>query len=120
MDENIYDLKNDQLNSSNNTSDPAANSNNHPLIQKRKPDADTNKRIAHLAKVGEALKKRADDNSFQTDFLIAREALDDFEAGINELDLDPQASQGMVDLIEYLRKKIQKRLQSSIDLQALK
>ena len=87
---------------------------------KNKPDTATVKRISRLAIVGTALLQRANDNSFQTDFLLADDALKDFEAGINDLDLDPESERGMHDLIAYLREKIQKRLKSNINMTALK
>lgn len=83
------------------------------------PDSATATRLSNLAIVGTALMQRANDNSFQTEFLLAKEALDKFAAGIAALDLDPESRRGMEDLIEYLNVKIEKRLNSNVHMTAL-
>lgn len=80
-----------------------------------KPDADTADRIKNLAAVGKALFESSSDISFNTDFYLALEALNRFEAGFNKLELDDESVLGMKNLIEYLRKKINKRMKAKYD-----
>src|SRR5688572_4374600 len=80
---------------------------------KRQPDPATLKRLVSLGRVGTALWERSNDNTFDTDYLIAIQDLADFEAGLNELEMEPVVAKGMHDLISYLRTKLDKRLRSS-------
>ncbi|BCX14096.1 MAG: hypothetical protein KatS3mg085_628 [Candidatus Dojkabacteria bacterium] len=81
---------------------------------KRMPDEATKNRIKNLAIVGLALNANASDVRAQTDYFLAKEALNKFKAGIDELDLDPESEKGMEQLIEYLSKKIDKRMQNRL------
>lgn len=78
------------------------------------PDSDTKERIKNLAQVGIALMQVANENTHQTNFYYAEEALNRFEAGLNKLELDEESRQGMKDLIEYLRVKIARRLHNNL------
>ena len=74
------------------------------------PDEDTKLRIKNLAKVGKALDEISNDNGGETDYFLAQTALGEFEEGRNKLTLDEESKEGMTSLINYLRKKISKRM----------
>lgn len=114
MEQNILDLDSDEVQSVTNGADPVDSVSN-----KQAPDPATVTRISNLAVVGKAMMQRANDNSFQTDFLLAKDALKNFEDGIKALQLDPESEHGMRDLIQYLRTKIEKRLNSNVHMTAL-
>lgn len=85
----------------------------------QKPDPATQKRIANLSKVGKAIVKRSDDKTFETDYYLAIEALNEFQKGIEDLELDTESIDGMKALIEYLRVKINKRIDAQVHGKAL-
>lgn len=74
------------------------------------PDEATKSRIKNLAVVGNAVLNNSSDISEQTNFYLALQALLDFEAGINDLELDIESKKGMENLIVYLKGKIERRL----------
>jgi type I restriction-modification system DNA methylase subunit len=76
------------------------------------PDPSTKDRIRNLAIVGKALNDTYSDENLEvgTDFYLAKEALTKFKEGIDKLDLDESSKKGMGDLIEYLNKKIDRRM----------
>ena len=76
------------------------------------PDEPTKQRIKNLAVVGKALNDTYSEENMESgaDFFMAFEALNRFKEGIEKLDLDEESRHGMLDLIEYLRKKIQRRM----------
>ncbi len=78
-----------------------------------KPDEDTRQRIKNLAVVGSALVQISNDNSGETNYFLAKTSLKTFKEGIDKLELDTQSKQGMFDLIQYLDKKIEKRLKQA-------
>lgn len=76
------------------------------------PDAETRERIKNLAIVGKALNDTYSEENLESgaDFFMALESLNRFREGIEKLDLDEKSKEGMMDLIEYLRKKIERRM----------
>ncbi|MBE0573882.1 hypothetical protein IH575_03200, partial [Candidatus Dojkabacteria bacterium] len=56
-----------------------------PQIQ---PDEETKKRIKNLSIVGKAIDQISNQNKEQTDLFLAKTSLQEFEAGINKLELD--------------------------------
>ncbi|KXK26723.1 MAG: hypothetical protein TR69_WS6001000737 [candidate division WS6 bacterium OLB20] len=82
------------------------------------PDAETKERIANLAIVGEALNETYGEENmdYGTDFFLAKEGLLKFKSGIERLNLDPRSRKGMMDLIDYLMKKIDKRMNRTGDM----
>lgn len=76
------------------------------------PDPQTKERIKNLAVVGKALNDTYSEENLESgaDFFMAFEALLKFKEGIEKLDLDEPSKAGMMDLIEYLRKKIERRM----------
>ncbi|MEP7103648.1 MAG: hypothetical protein ABI721_03000 [Candidatus Dojkabacteria bacterium] len=74
------------------------------------PDEETKNRIRNLAAVGTALVQISNENAGETDYFIAKQSLINFEQGINKLDLDYESKKGMKDLIDYLSKKLDKRI----------
>lgn len=83
------------------------------------PDAQTVERIRNLAIVGKALTQRSSDTSFQTEFYLAKEALNKFSEGIDRLNLDEESHRGMDELVKYLQMKIDKRLDSNVHMTPL-
>lgn len=85
---------------------------------KQKPDAATEERIRNLAAVGKALHDTYSDENQEvgTDFFLAKDYLNRFRSGIEKLDLDLEAHDGMIALIEYLQKEIDKRLSKQGDV----
>lgn len=80
-----------------------------------KPDAATAERIKNLSAVGRALFEADSDITYKTDYFLALEALNRFQSGIDLLELDDESTLGMKNLIEYLRKKINKRMKAKYD-----
>lgn len=80
--------------------------NNNPIH----PDQETINRILNLGYVGNALFSSESETSFDTDHFIAKEALNKFKAGIEKLELDPLARNGINNLIAYLDKKLEEHL----------
>ena len=78
------------------------------------PDDATKDRIKNLSEVGNALFEATNDDAFQTNFYAAKESLKRFKSGIDDLDLDFESKKGMENLINYLDKKIDKRLDASL------
>lgn len=76
------------------------------------PDPETKDRIRNLAIVGKALNDTYSEENMESglDFFMALESLNKFKNGIEKLDLDEPSKTGMIDLIEYLRKKIERRM----------
>ena len=85
-----------------------------PLIH---PDDSTVNRIKNLAVVGTAIKQAysEENQDFGGDLLIAKSALRKFEEGINALHLDPESKKGIMNLIEYLDKKLDRRIDGGVD-----
>lgn len=83
-------------------------------MDKFQPDEPTKDRIKNLAEVGIALMQATNDDSYQTNFYAAKESLKRFEKGIDALNLDPESLDGMKNLIKYLDKKIDRRLEISL------
>lgn len=81
--------------------------------QNVQPSEETANRIKNLAEVGTALFHSSDEVSFQTQFYAAKESLNRFKEGIDRLAIDDKSKNGMYDLINYLSKKIDRRLTSS-------
>ncbi|MFS8131079.1 MAG: hypothetical protein ACMG57_03805 [Candidatus Dojkabacteria bacterium] len=75
-----------------------------------KPDEETKKRIQNLGRVGTALVQISNEVAGETDYFLAKQALKNFDDGIAILDLDYESRKGMNDLIDYLSKKLDKRL----------
>jgi predicted DNA-binding protein len=77
-----------------------------------KPDPETIERIKYLAIVGKALSDTYSDENLEngTDFFLAKDALNRFKDGIDKLELDIESRKGMNGLIEYLQKKIDRRM----------
>jgi predicted DNA-binding protein len=76
------------------------------------PDSPTKERIKNLAIVGKAMNDTYSEENLESgnDFYLAKEALNNFKEGIDKLNLDEESRQGMNELIEYLQKKIDRRL----------
>jgi hypothetical protein len=81
-----------------------------PQIQ---PDEETKKRIKNLSIVGKAIDQISNQNKEQTDLFLAKTSLQEFEAGINKLELDPESLEGMRSLIKHLSNILEKRMQDS-------
>lgn len=77
------------------------------------PEEETLKRIEALGVVGKALSSTSDEISYQTVFFDALIALNEFEERIQNLDLPEESRNGIQKLVEYLKKKINRRLKSS-------
>ncbi len=77
------------------------------------PDEETKLRIKYLANVGKALFTLNSEVNQQTDFYVAKESLNKFKQGILKLQLEDESRKGMLNLIEYLQKKIDRRLKAS-------
>lgn len=95
--------------------DPAEQQRQSSLVE---PDQETQDRIANLAIVGEALNETYGEENmdFGTDFFLAKEGLIKFKAGIERLNLPPRSKKGMIDLVEYLMRKIDKRMNKTGDM----
>lgn len=76
------------------------------------PDQATKERLQNLAAVGKALNDTYSEENLDigSDFYLAFDNLNKFKAGLDQLELDEPTRAGMYDLIEYLRKKIQRRM----------
>lgn len=70
-------------------------------------------RIKYLAVVGNALVQTASERSYLTSFYSAKDSLYEFSNLVNQLDLDAESRNGINNLIEYLGKKIDKRLKNA-------
>lgn len=77
------------------------------------PDDPTKNRLNYLSTVGKALNDTYSEENLDlgTDFITALDSLNKFKEGLDQLVLDEQVKAGMDDLVEYLRKKIQRRLE---------
>jgi hypothetical protein len=77
------------------------------------PDDPTKNRLHHLAAVGKALNDTYSEENLDvgSDFYTALDSLNRFKEGLDQLVLDEQTKAGMNDLVEYLRKKIQRRME---------
>ena len=75
------------------------------------PDAPTLERLKNLSAVGKALNDTYSEENLETGdgFYFALESLVKFKEGLDKLILDEQVKKGMDDLVEYLRKKIERR-----------
>lgn len=82
-----------------------------PTPTRVKPDSATARRIKSLGAVGLALNQISNSEEAQAISFSALTALKDFRDGIEQLDLEPQSSEGMKNLIEYLEKKLKKRIE---------
>lgn len=80
----------------------------------QKPDDATKKRIENLAVVGNAVLSNVTDVGQQTNFFLAKEALNEFAEGIDALELDEKSMIGMKNLIKYLNIKIDRRLRERV------
>jgi predicted DNA-binding protein len=76
------------------------------------PDNPTKDRIKNLARVGKALNDTYSEENLEvgSDFYMALDSLNKFKEGIVQLNLEEESKKGMLDLIEYLRKKIERRM----------
>lgn len=76
------------------------------------PDPQTADRLKYLSSVGKALNDTYSEENLDigSDFYVALDNLNKFREGIDQLELDEQTKSGMYDLIEYLRKKIERRM----------
>ncbi len=74
------------------------------------PDEETKKRIKNLSAVGKALAEETNDNQGSTNQFLAKTALNEFEAGINKLELDPESLDGMKHLIKLLNNLIEQKM----------
>lgn len=89
-----------------------------PLVDLRQdpnviePDEETKFRIRNLGIVGTALNETYSEQNQDTGdgFFLAQEGLNNFREHVLKLNLDPPSKKGMLDLIEYLEKKIKKRI----------
>lgn len=79
------------------------------------PDPDTLLRIQNLALVGTAIAEESSESTFQTNQFVAKEALKRFQDGIKQLTLPPEVSVGIDRLVEYLDKKLDRRMQNAAD-----
>lgn len=77
------------------------------------PDEETKERIKNLALVGKAIMTLSSETGYETDFYVAKEALNKFKDGLLRLQLDSEDQKGMLDLITYLQKKIDRRMHAS-------
>jgi len=80
--------------------------------EKLEPDAPTKERLSNLAQVGKALNDTYSDDNIETgdDFYVALDYLEKFKAGLDKLKMDEPTKKGMDDLVDYLRKKINRRI----------
>ena len=69
--------------------------------------------IKDLAYVGMFLSEITNDKTFKTNFYIAKESLLDFKKGITQLKFPYETEKGILDLIEYLERKINEKSQHS-------
>jgi hypothetical protein len=83
------------------------------------PDQETAERIDYLAQVGHAIDETSNANNHQTNFYLAKDALDKFAEGLNKLTLKPESRDGMDKLIKYLYNKIDKRLKASLTVEGV-
>ncbi len=79
------------------------------------PDELTKERFRNLAVVGKALMQTESEDRYQTDYYIAKQALEKFVDLYNRLQLSEQDRAGMDQLIAYLQKKIDRRLNASLE-----
>ncbi len=77
------------------------------------PDQETLERIKNLAYVGNALYEISNEVAGNTDLFLAKDALGKFKVGIDSLGLQGEILKGMQNLIEYLDKKLDKRIKAS-------
>jgi predicted DNA-binding protein len=75
------------------------------------PDSPTKERLKYLSSVGKALNDTYSEQNLETGdgFYLALDNLNKFKEGLDKLILDEQVKKGMNDLVEYLRKKIERR-----------
>ena len=75
------------------------------------PDPPTRERLINLAAVGRALNDTYSEDNLETGdgFYYALDSLNKFKEGLDKVNLDEPTRKGMDDLIEYLRKKIDRR-----------
>ena len=75
------------------------------------PDAPTIERLRYLSSVGRALNDTYSEENIETGdgFYLALDNLNKFKEGLDLLILDEPVKKGMNDLVEYLRKKIERR-----------
>lgn len=76
------------------------------------PDESTKERIKYLAIIGKALNDTYSDENLEigSDFYLALDSLSKFKDSIEQLNLDEESMKGMLDLIDYLKKKIERRM----------
>lgn len=81
------------------------------------PDTPTIDRIKNLAVVGRAIKQAysEENQDLGGDLMLAKSSLMRFKDGINRLNLSPEDKAGMMDLVEYLDKKLIRRLHGGVD-----
>jgi len=75
------------------------------------PDDATKERLSNLSAVGIALNDTYSEDNLETGdgFYLALDSLNKFKEGLDKLILDEPTKKGMNDLVEYLRKKIERR-----------
>jgi|GEM_PF-7000816 len=72
-------------------------------------DDDTKKRFADLGIIGDFLYQISHDNAEQTDYFLAKAAINQFLEATRLVELDMKARSGVENLIKYLDSKIEKR-----------
>ena len=72
-------------------------------------DEGTTKRFSNLAIVGNFLYQISNENGEQTDYFLAKTALQEFALATQNVELSPEVRLGVENLVKYLDKKIGKR-----------
>jgi len=77
-------------------------------------DENTIERFKSLAIIGDFLYQISNDNAEQTEYFLAKTALQKFTAESNLIELDFKTRSGVNNLIAYMDKKIEKRNRQAI------
>ena len=72
-------------------------------------DEETKHRFTNLAIVGDYLYQISNENGEQTDYFLAKTALQSFAEAIELVEIDEKTRSGVNNLVKYLDKKIEKR-----------
>jgi len=78
-------------------------------------DDKTKKRFTNLALVGDILFEISNETADQTHFFMAKSALAEFQKDMEALELGADIERGMQNLLNYLHKKIDKRMRQSVN-----
>lgn len=73
---------------------------------------ETIQRLKHLANVSRFLSTQPNDSTEESEYFIAKQALNDFSAGLLMLPLDPQLKEDMRLFIEFLNRSLEDKYQS--------